>query len=137
MFHDDGHDFVWVIREDNTLRKNRVEVVSTTDDWARVESGLKLNDAVVLEPDENAARIRHCSNRLVNQAQARTGKGSWSMAEMSSIVLRGVHKEYRRDEFRIPVLVNLDVSVEEGRVPRADGPIGLGQDHALEPDRRA
>ena len=50
VFREDGHDFVWVIREDNTLRKNRVEVVSTTDDWARVESGLKLDDAVVLGP---------------------------------------------------------------------------------------
>ena len=50
VFQEDGHDFVWVIREDNTLRKYRVEVVSTTDDWARVESGLKLNDAVVLGP---------------------------------------------------------------------------------------
>ena len=31
------------------------------------------------------------------------------MAEMSSIVLRGVDKEYRRDEFVIPVLVDLDL----------------------------
>ncbi len=50
VFGEDGHDFVWVIREDNTLQKNRVEVVATTDDWARVESGLKVNDAVVLSP---------------------------------------------------------------------------------------
>ena len=27
------------------------------------------------------------------------------MADMPSILLRGVDKEYRRDEFRIPVLV--------------------------------
>jgi RND family efflux transporter MFP subunit len=50
VFQEDGHDCVWIVLEDNTLRKNRVEVVSTTDDWARVESGLKLNDAVVLGP---------------------------------------------------------------------------------------
>ena len=50
VFREDGHDFVWVIRQDNTLRKNRVEVVSTTSDSARVESGLKFNDAVVLNP---------------------------------------------------------------------------------------
>jgi RND family efflux transporter MFP subunit len=50
VFREDGHDVVWVIREDNTLRRNRVEVVSTTDDWARVESGLKVDDAVVLGP---------------------------------------------------------------------------------------
>ena len=50
VFQEDGRDFVWVIRDDSTLRMYRVEVVSTTDDWARVESGLKLNDAVVLGP---------------------------------------------------------------------------------------
>ncbi len=50
VFREDAHDFVWVIRTDNTLRKSQVEVVSTTDDSARVESGLKLNDAVVLAP---------------------------------------------------------------------------------------
>jgi multidrug efflux pump subunit AcrA (membrane-fusion protein) len=53
VFREDGHDFVWVIRDDNTLRKNRVEVVLTTEDAARVESGLKLNDAVVLSPTKN------------------------------------------------------------------------------------
>ena len=52
------------------------------------------------------------------------------MAEMSSIVLRGVDKEYRRDEFRIPVLVDLEFHVERRRVPGAHGPVGLGQDHA-------
>jgi putative ABC transport system ATP-binding protein len=49
------------------------------------------------------------------------------MALMSSIVLRGVHKEYRRDEFRIPVLVNLDVSVEEGEFLALMGPSGSGK----------
>jgi len=53
VFREDGHDFVWVIRDDNTLRKSRVEVVLTTEDAARVESGLKLNDAVVLSPTKN------------------------------------------------------------------------------------
>jgi putative ABC transport system ATP-binding protein len=49
------------------------------------------------------------------------------MAEMSSIVLRGVHKEYRRDEFRIPVLVNLDVAVGEGEFLALMGPSGSGK----------
>jgi putative ABC transport system ATP-binding protein len=49
------------------------------------------------------------------------------MAEMSSIVLRGVYKEYRRDEFRIPVLVNLDVSVGEGEFLALMGPSGSGK----------
>ena len=49
------------------------------------------------------------------------------MAEISSIVLRGVHKEYRRDEFRIPVLVNLDVAVGEGEYLALMGPSGSGK----------
>ena len=49
------------------------------------------------------------------------------MSEMPSIVLRGVDKEYRRDEFRIPVLVNLDLSVEEGEFLALMGPSGSGK----------
>jgi putative ABC transport system ATP-binding protein len=49
------------------------------------------------------------------------------MAEMSSIVLRGVYKEYRRDEFRIPVLVDLDVTVGEGEFLALMGPSGSGK----------
>jgi RND family efflux transporter MFP subunit len=50
VFTEDGHDYVWVIRKDDTLRKHLVEVVATTEDWSRVESGLKANDQVVLDP---------------------------------------------------------------------------------------
>ena len=49
------------------------------------------------------------------------------MAEMPSIELRGVDKEYRRDEFRIPVLVNLDLSVDEGEFLALMGPSGSGK----------
>ena len=49
------------------------------------------------------------------------------MAEISSILLRAVHKEYRRDAFRIPVLVNLDVSVGEGEFLALMGPSGSGK----------
>ncbi len=44
-----------------------------------------------------------------------------------SIVLRGVSKEYRRDEFRIPVLQSLDLSVEEGEFLALMGPSGSGK----------
>jgi putative ABC transport system ATP-binding protein len=49
------------------------------------------------------------------------------MAELPSIVLRGIEKEYRRDEFRIPVLVNLDLEVEEGEFLALMGPSGSGK----------
>jgi len=49
------------------------------------------------------------------------------MAEIPSILLRGVDKEYRRDEFRIPVLVNLDLAVLEGEFLALMGPSGSGK----------
>jgi RND family efflux transporter MFP subunit len=50
VFNDDGHDYVWLIRADLTIRKIQVDVVPTTDDLSRVESGLKSDDEVVLTP---------------------------------------------------------------------------------------
>ncbi len=44
-----------------------------------------------------------------------------------SIVLQGVSKEYRRDEFRIPVLEDLDLTVEEGEFLALMGPSGSGK----------
>ena len=49
------------------------------------------------------------------------------MAELPSIVLVGVNKEYRRDEFRIPVLENLHLSVAEGEFLALMGPSGSGK----------
>jgi putative ABC transport system ATP-binding protein len=44
-----------------------------------------------------------------------------------SIVLRGVSKEYRRDTFRIPVLEDLDLTVQEGEFLALMGPSGSGK----------
>lgn len=44
-----------------------------------------------------------------------------------SIVLRGVSKEYRRDEFRIPVLEDLDLTVDQGEFLALMGPSGSGK----------
>ena len=48
------------------------------------------------------------------------------MAE-HSIVLEGVSKEYRRDQFRVPVLDGLDLSVAEGEFLALMGPSGSGK----------
>jgi putative ABC transport system ATP-binding protein len=49
------------------------------------------------------------------------------MGQTSSIVLRNVHKEYRRDEFVIPVLADLDLEVAEGEYLALMGPSGSGK----------
>lgn len=49
------------------------------------------------------------------------------MAETPSIELRNVTKEYRREEFRIPVLVDLDLNVAEGEFLALMGPSGSGK----------
>lgn len=49
------------------------------------------------------------------------------MAGNESIVLRNVSKQYRRDEFRIPVLVDVDLSVDEGEYLALMGPSGSGK----------
>ncbi|MDE2506563.1 MAG: ATP-binding cassette domain-containing protein, partial [Planctomycetota bacterium] len=49
------------------------------------------------------------------------------MVGRHSIVLRRVAKEYRRDAFRIPVLVDLDLTVAEGEFLALMGPSGSGK----------
>ncbi|MGO9599693.1 MAG: ABC transporter ATP-binding protein [Isosphaeraceae bacterium] len=49
------------------------------------------------------------------------------MGVMSSIILRNVDKEYRRDEFVIPVLADLDLEVAEGEYLALMGPSGSGK----------
>jgi putative ABC transport system ATP-binding protein len=44
-----------------------------------------------------------------------------------AIVLRGVSKEYRRDQIRIPVLSDLDLTVDEGEFLALMGPSGSGK----------
>ena len=53
------------------------------------------------------------------------------MGVTHSIVLKGIGKEYRRDEFRIPVLVDLDLAVEEGEYLALMGPSGSGKSTVL------
>jgi putative ABC transport system ATP-binding protein len=49
------------------------------------------------------------------------------MGKEHSIELRGVDKEYHRDAFVIPVLVNLDLMVAEGEFLALMGPSGSGK----------
>src|SRR5262249_33181814 len=50
VFQENGHDHVWVIGKQDTVRKRPVEVATTTDALARVESGLEAGESVVLNP---------------------------------------------------------------------------------------
>lgn len=49
------------------------------------------------------------------------------MEASTSIELRGVEKEYRRDEFVVPVLSGLDLTVAEGEYLALMGPSGSGK----------
>jgi RND family efflux transporter MFP subunit len=52
LFEEGGHSHVWRVDTRNTIHKARVEVVVTNDELARVESGLKAGDSVVLTPTQ-------------------------------------------------------------------------------------
>ena len=57
---------------------------------------------------------------------------------MTALVsIKQVVKGYTRGKQRVEVLHSIDLTVEQRRVPRADGAVGLGQDDVAEPDRRA
>jgi putative ABC transport system ATP-binding protein len=49
------------------------------------------------------------------------------MSDSLSILLKGVSKEYRRDQIRIPVLSDLMLSVQEGEFLALMGPSGSGK----------
>ena len=180
------------------VRKRRVEVAVTTDELARVESGLKRgrvgrpesrprpcattwpSRSSIESPGRVASIRRKAWTDCRETAMIGGGGRGWRCArpgspprpsrheasypsdpgffgpslpprcgrrsaegvvigvdETYSIVLNGVIKEYRRDEFRIPVLVDLDLTVDGGGIPGPDGALGLGQDDPAEPDRRA
>jgi RND family efflux transporter MFP subunit len=50
VFQESGHDHVWVAGPKNVIHKRRVEVATTNDSLARVESGLEPGESVVLNP---------------------------------------------------------------------------------------
>lgn len=50
VFQENGHDHVWVVGKKDVVRKRAVEVATTTDALARVESGLQSGESVVLNP---------------------------------------------------------------------------------------
>jgi RND family efflux transporter MFP subunit len=50
VFQDSGLDHVWVADANNQIHKRRVEVATTNDTVARVESGLAAGESVVLNP---------------------------------------------------------------------------------------
>jgi len=50
VFEENGHEFVWVVDTKPQIHKRQVEVAPTNDDLARVETGLKTGEQVVLNP---------------------------------------------------------------------------------------
>ena len=50
LFEENGHEYVWVVDGRSTVRKRAVEAAVTNADLARVETGLKPGETVVLNP---------------------------------------------------------------------------------------
>jgi RND family efflux transporter MFP subunit len=50
VFQDDGHDCVWLVDGQFRVSRRRIEVANSQSGSTRVESGLKLEDKVVLSP---------------------------------------------------------------------------------------
>jgi RND family efflux transporter MFP subunit len=50
LFEENGHDYAWVVDSRSAVRKRAVEAAVTNADLARVESGLKSGETVVLNP---------------------------------------------------------------------------------------
>ena len=53
------------------------------------------------------------------------------------VKVRDLHKVYYRGSEQIDVLQGVTLDIPHGRFPGADGTVGLGQDDAAQPDRRA
>ncbi len=50
VFQENGHDYVWVVGKKSQVNKRAVEVATTREDLARVETGLESGETVVLNP---------------------------------------------------------------------------------------
>ena len=53
VFQENGHDYVWVVGKKSQVGKRHVEVATTKEDLARVESGLESGETVVLNPPKS------------------------------------------------------------------------------------
>jgi RND family efflux transporter MFP subunit len=52
LFEENGHEYAWIVDSRSTVRKRAVEAAVTSADLARVESGLKPGETVVLNPSK-------------------------------------------------------------------------------------
>ncbi len=50
VFEENGHSYAWVVDSKSRISRRQVEVATTNDELARVESGLKTGESVVLNP---------------------------------------------------------------------------------------
>ncbi len=50
VFEEDGHDWVWLLGANSRVVKRKIEVANTNSGTTRVESGLQMDDKVVLTP---------------------------------------------------------------------------------------
>jgi RND family efflux transporter MFP subunit len=53
LFDENGHEYAWIVDDRSCVRKRAVEAAVTNDDLARVETGLKAGESVVLNPSKS------------------------------------------------------------------------------------
>ena len=130
VFEQNGLDMPGWSMDSRHVRRRVVQVAATNDDWPG-SSRASRRASGRPEPDQDAARKRLRQGRRLGSA-GRAGHipppGARKVhGRAHLIVFEGVSKEYRRDAFRIPVLVDLDLTVEEGEFLALTGPSGSGK----------
>ena len=94
-----------------------------------VETSMASESIVPVSEDEASRKVQSASDPTASAPNPTPTpmKQGRAQGREGSIVLRGVSKEYYRDNFRIPVLENLDLSVEQGEFLALMGPSGSGK----------
>ena len=144
----DGTPLVFEVTEDNTVRAGASSPALAQAGQIVVKEGLNGQRSAGPAPAEGlgdgaAVRIEAADppeshhdgdpcGRASREHRARRRQGRpWHRRRRP----QDVRKIYTRDSQQIVVLDGIDLDSARGGVPRPDGPVGLGQDHAAQPDR--
>ena len=128
-------------RGDREVRRGRVSSSSSATACASRRSSSARRATAAGSSRTGSRTVTGSSSARRRRSRAGTGFARNQAAEDPSmanpiVTVRHVTKSYTRGGETLRVLDGLNLQIEAGRVRRADGPLGLGQDDAPEPDRR-